>query len=100
MADPLAPSLELRLEADQVRRAIARLPEDQRLAVALVLVEGLSYTEAAAVMEAPVGTLTSRLGRGRDCLRHRLSKRHKVAPPAPGGAVNRSARPTAPHGER
>jgi len=64
-ADPLAPSLELRLEADAVRRAVARLPEDQRLAVALVLIEGLSYAEAAAVMEIPQGTLTSRLGRGR-----------------------------------
>jgi RNA polymerase sigma factor (sigma-70 family) len=68
VADPSAPSLEQRLEAEQMRRAIARLPEDQRLAVALVLVEGLSYTEAAAVMEAPVGTLTSRLGRGRAAL--------------------------------
>lgn len=66
--DPTAPSLELRLEADAVRRAIARLPDDQRLAVALVLVEGLSYAEAAAVMEVPQGTLTSRLGRGRAAL--------------------------------
>lgn len=66
--DPLAPSLELRLEADAVRRAIARLPDDQRLAVALVLVEGLSYAEAAQVMEVPQGTLTSRLGRGRAAL--------------------------------
>jgi RNA polymerase sigma factor (sigma-70 family) len=66
--DPSAPSLELRFEASAVRRAVSRLAEDQRLAVALVLVEGLSYAEAAEVMETPVGTLTSRLGRARAAL--------------------------------
>jgi RNA polymerase sigma-70 factor (ECF subfamily) len=44
------------------------LPEEQQLAVSLVLVEGLSYQEAATVMEVPVGTLTSRLSRGREAL--------------------------------
>jgi RNA polymerase sigma-70 factor (ECF subfamily) len=71
--DPLAPSLELRLEADAIRRAVSRLPEDQRLAVALVLVEGLSYAEAAEVLEVPQGTLTSRLGRGRAALMAELA---------------------------
>lgn len=73
LADPLAPSLEARLEGEAVRRAIARLPEEQRLAVALVLVEGLSYGEAAEVMEIPTGTLTSRLGRGRAALMAELA---------------------------
>ncbi len=68
VADPLAPGLELRREADAVRRAVERLPLDQRLAVALVLVDGLSYAEAAQVMEVPMGTLTSRLGRARAAL--------------------------------
>jgi RNA polymerase sigma-70 factor (ECF subfamily) len=54
--------------------ALARLPEDQRLAVALVLVEGLSYKEAAAIMSVPVGTLTSRLARGREALQSMLSE--------------------------
>jgi RNA polymerase sigma-70 factor (ECF subfamily) len=48
--------------------ALARLPEEQRSAVALVLIEGLSYKEAAHVMEVPIGTLTSRLARGREAL--------------------------------
>jgi RNA polymerase sigma-70 factor (ECF subfamily) len=48
--------------------ALQRLPEEQRLAVSLVLVEGLSYQEAADVAEVPVGTLTSRLSRGREAL--------------------------------
>jgi len=54
--------------------ALARLPEDQRLAVALVLIEGLSYKEAAAIMSVPVGTLTSRLARGREALQSMLSE--------------------------
>ena len=51
-----------------VSEAMNKLPEEQRLAVALVLVEGLSYKEAAQVLEIPVGTLTSRLARGRTAL--------------------------------
>jgi len=51
-----------------IAAAMQRLPEEQRLAVSLVLVEGLSYQEAADVMEVPVGTLTSRLSRGREAL--------------------------------
>src|SRR5438132_1171018 len=42
-----AAAMHARLEAQEVERAMGRLPEDQRLAVALVLVEGLSYREAA-----------------------------------------------------
>lgn len=48
--------------------AMDKLPEDQRLAIALVLVEGMSYKEAAAVLDVPIGTLTSRLARGRTAL--------------------------------
>lgn len=55
-----------------VQQAMESLPEDQRLAVALVLIEGLSYKEAAEVMEVPIGTLTSRLARGREALQARL----------------------------
>lgn len=63
-----AAAMEARLAARSVTDAMARLPDDQRLAIALVLVEGLSYKEAAEVMEVPQGTLTSRLGRGRATL--------------------------------
>jgi RNA polymerase sigma-70 factor (ECF subfamily) len=55
-----------------VQRAMAALPDDQRMAVALVLVEGLSYKEAAGVLDVPVGTLTSRLARGREALQAML----------------------------
>jgi RNA polymerase sigma-70 factor (ECF subfamily) len=56
-----------------VSEAMDKLPEDQRLAIALVLVEGMSYKEAAEVLEIPIGTLTSRLARGRMALAAALS---------------------------
>ncbi len=51
-----------------VQAALLRLPEDQRAAVSLVLIEGLPYKEAAEVLDVPIGTLTSRLARGREAL--------------------------------
>ena len=51
-----------------VSEAMDKLPEEQRLAVALVLVEGMSYKEASELLEIPMGTLTSRLARGRTAL--------------------------------
>jgi RNA polymerase sigma-70 factor (ECF subfamily) len=60
--------MEARLAAADVERAMARLPDEQRLAIALVLVDGLSYKDAAEVLEVPQGTLTSRLVRGRMAL--------------------------------
>ena len=61
------------IEMWSIQSALERLPEDQRLAVALVLVEGLSYREAAHVMDVPIGTLTSRLNRGRLALQSMLA---------------------------
>jgi RNA polymerase sigma-70 factor (ECF subfamily) len=58
-----APIERLSLEA-----AFAQLPDEQRVAVSLVLVEGLAYKEAAAVLEVPIGTVTSRIARGRATL--------------------------------
>ena len=52
----------------EVAAAMERLPEDQRLAVALGLAEGLPYREAAEVLEVPAGALASRLVRGRQAL--------------------------------
>ena len=61
------------IELWSIQSALERLPEEQRLAVALVLVEGLSYREAAQVMDVPIGTLTSRLARGRLALQSMLT---------------------------
>jgi RNA polymerase sigma factor (sigma-70 family) len=51
-----------------VSEAMNKLPQEQRLAVALVLVEGMSYKEASELLDIPMGTLTSRLARGRAAL--------------------------------
>jgi RNA polymerase sigma-70 factor (ECF subfamily) len=48
-----------KLEANEVRKAMQSLPEEQREAVALVCVEGLAYREAADVLGVPIGPLSS-----------------------------------------
>lgn len=54
---------------DQVRRAFLTLPADQREALHLMAVEGLSVAEAADVLDIPAGTVMSRVGRARAALR-------------------------------
>lgn len=66
-----------------IQAAMAELPEEQRLAIGLVLVEGLSYKEAAGVLEIPIGTLTSRLARGRDALAAMLAEHSARLSPHP-----------------
>lgn len=61
-------SAHMRLEAQDLCAAMQALPEEQREAVALVCVEGLAYREAADALGVPIGTLTSRLARGREAL--------------------------------
>jgi DNA-directed RNA polymerase specialized sigma24 family protein len=68
VADASLAGEDLRADALAVRTAIHALPRDQQLAVALVLIDGLSYAEAAAVAGVPAGTLTSRLVRARQTL--------------------------------
>lgn len=54
--------------------AMARLPDEQREVVMLVLVEGYAYREAADILDVPIGTVTSRLARGRETLMHYLGE--------------------------
>jgi RNA polymerase sigma-70 factor (ECF subfamily) len=54
--------------SDDVQRALDQLPEDFRTAVILCDMQGLSYKEIAEIMECPVGTVMSRLFRGRKLL--------------------------------
>ena len=62
----------VRLDLAAVRRHIAGLPPDQRAVLLLVSVDGLSYKEAAAVLEVPIGTVMSRLARARLALARAL----------------------------
>ena len=61
------------LEHRDLLRAFAALPEEQRSVVVLIGVEDLSYLQAARVLGVPIGTVMSRLSRGRERLRHYLS---------------------------
>lgn len=63
---------ESRLTLGAVNASIAQLPPDQRILVGLVCIEGLSYKEAANVLEVPIGTVMSRLARARKALHDAL----------------------------
>jgi RNA polymerase sigma-70 factor (ECF subfamily) len=66
--------VEARLALAEVRRAVDRLQPDQRTALLLVTVEGLSYKQAAEVANVPVGTIMSRLARARIALQRQLER--------------------------
>ena len=55
-----------------INQAVEELPEDLRTAVTLRAYEGLSYEDIAAVMECPVGTVRSRIFRGRESIDSRV----------------------------
>ncbi|WP_221227398.1 RNA polymerase sigma factor [Stakelama sediminis] len=67
-------AVEAAIELGNVGRAMNQLPDEQREAVALVLVEGFAYKEAAEILDIPMGTLTSRLVRGREALMTKLGE--------------------------
>lgn len=72
---------EARLALAEVRTALKQLPPEQRAALLLVTVDGLSYREAAEVADVPVGTIMSRLARARVALQAKLEA---------GGGLRRS----------
>ena len=86
LADPIerSPDPEERLliscDRDQVRQALEQLPSEFREAVVLREREGLSYKEISAAIGVPLGTVMSRLSRGRDWLRRILSTPNLVKP--------------------
>src|SRR5262249_12666458 len=57
------------LELRDLERAMAKLPEERRAVILLVGLEGMRYEEVAEVLGVPVGTVRSRLSRGREALR-------------------------------
>jgi len=79
----LAPDQVTHMELRDLQRAFAKLPEEQRSAILLVGLEGMRYDEAASVVNVPVGTVRSRVARGRENL-HVLTglfpRRHSQRP--------------------
>lgn len=76
--EPVAPSdgpnerVELREMHERTARALADLPEDYRAAVVLKDIEGLDYAAIADILEVPIGTVRSRIHRGRTLLQQTL----------------------------
>ncbi|MDA8520146.1 RNA polymerase sigma factor [Acidovorax sp. NCPPB 4044] len=72
------------IEVRDLDRAMQRLPPEQREVLLLVAVEDMGYAQAAAVLGLPIGTVMSRLARGRERLRQELQGRapsaHAAAP--------------------
>ena len=56
---------ETRLTLNRVSEGIAQLPADHQVLIALIIVDGLSYKEAAEILDIPIGTVMSRLARAR-----------------------------------
>jgi RNA polymerase sigma factor (sigma-70 family) len=81
----LPPAQDHHVRLRQIRQAFIELPEEQRAALCLIAIEGLSYSEAAAALGIPVGTLMSRIARARNALR-------AVDDPAPSASAGRNLR--------
>lgn len=63
-----AVEIERSAELAKVMRAMSELPDEQREVLALIMIEGLGYREAAELLGQPIGTVSSRLVRGRNAL--------------------------------
>jgi RNA polymerase sigma-70 factor (ECF subfamily) len=61
-------AMDASVDLKRIMAAMDRLPDEQREVVALILVEGFGYREAAEMLELPIGTVSSRLVRGRTAL--------------------------------
>lgn len=67
-------SAETAIAVSELREALQRLPDEQRQVVLLVGLEQFTYAEAAGVLDVPIGTVMSRLARGRERLRQLLEE--------------------------
>lgn len=80
MAERPQPQAADRLEIRDLDAALQALPEDQRAVVLLVGLEQMTYDEAARVLDVPIGTVMSRLSRGRERLRRLMQGIPETAP--------------------
>ena len=68
------PAVEAGIDLRTAMAAMQRLPTEQREVVALILIDGFGYREAAEILEQPIGTVSSRLARGRQALLEMLGE--------------------------
>lgn len=80
---PTEPNAIPRLELRDLENAMNKLPDEQRQVILLVGLEGMAYEEAALILQVPVGTVRSRLSRGRDQLRRLMGIDEHLAARAP-----------------
>jgi RNA polymerase sigma-70 factor (ECF subfamily) len=78
-----------RLSLRDLDRALARISEEQRQVILLIGLEGTSYEDAATILDVPVGTIRSRVFRGRESLRRLMERRPESE--AASGVASRSA---------
>ncbi len=69
------PGMEASVDLARVMAAMSQLPDEQREVVALILVEGFGYRETADMLGLPIGTVSSRLVRGRTALLELVGER-------------------------
>lgn len=74
-----AETAEARRRRVAIEKAVGMLSEEHRMVVALVLVDGMTYEAAAAVLDIPLGVLTGRLARARAALQEILSDQQRTA---------------------
>ncbi len=79
----------------ELDRALAQVPEEQRQVILLVGLEGMSYEDAAAILDIPVGTVRSRLSRGRDALRMLMGMGERTAKPGTNSRLPKQTANTA-----
>jgi hypothetical protein len=73
-------------------RALARICERQRQLILLIGLDGISYEEAATMLEVPLGTIRSRLSRGREALRTLMDRRGGTEPAISAGSLGERER--------
>jgi RNA polymerase sigma-70 factor (ECF subfamily) len=69
------PGVEAAIDLARIMAAMDQLPDEQREVVALILIEGFGYRETAEMLDVPIGTVSSRLVRGRNALLEMVGER-------------------------
>ena len=68
-------SMDASVDLARMMKAMSRLPDEQREVVALILIEGFAYRDASEMLDLPIGTVSSRLVRGRMALLGMMGER-------------------------